>query len=406
MSRATDVLRRQTIGWSGPGTILHDFETLLEFIGEEGLRTTGKYYLIESRRLNELDEKMARPLRPARERPQLRSYPHLSGLYVLLRATRLAVPKGAGTTGMLVLDPAMVQQWWALNPTEQYFNLLEAWLRHGRGEMLGGSSGGADRLQSEALTVWHWAPDEGLDLQDDPRLVSCLVYSRLYACMLALFELFGLMEVDRGEPAPGENWRLLGLRRTKFGEAVVGAIFGKRPDRVVECILARQEDEPDFGAWQPIFEEYFPEWRNNLEFPEPEARDGVHYFKAKLGSPWRRIAIPADNSLEELARAIIDAFDFGGGHLYDFRFRERDGSEVRAYHPWCDDAEVHASDYLIGCLPLSEGQSMEFLYDYGTNWQFDVKLEKVGPPDRRLKGPRVVESRGEAPSEYGAGDEC
>ncbi len=37
----TQVLRRQAIDASGPGSILRDFETLLEFIGAEGLRARG-----------------------------------------------------------------------------------------------------------------------------------------------------------------------------------------------------------------------------------------------------------------------------------------------------------------------------------------------------------------------------
>ena len=46
---------------------------------------------------------------------------------------------------------------------------------------------------------------------------------------------------------------------------------------------------------------FFPEWINNLEFAEPEVRDGVFHFKVSLGKPWRRIAIPAKSDLDELA---------------------------------------------------------------------------------------------------------
>ena len=176
-------------------------------------------------------------------------------------------------------------------------------------------------------------------------------------------------------------------------------IVGKPLDVLIP--LARQEDEPDFGAWQPWFQECFPEWRKNLAFPEPEDRDGVFFFKAKLGSVWRRIAIPAECDLEALAWAILRAFKFDGDHLYDFSFPGRDGSQVRVVCPYIDDAEAWTDDYSIGCLPLAEGQSMEFTYDYGTGWRFDVKLEKVAPPNPRMKKPRLVESHGKPPKEYG-----
>ena len=97
-----ELLRKQTIGPDGPGTILRDFESLLDFIGPEGLRTTGKYHFLPLSRLLELDAKMAKPLRPGLSRPQQRSFPHLTGLYLLLRTTEFALAKGEGQAGRLV----------------------------------------------------------------------------------------------------------------------------------------------------------------------------------------------------------------------------------------------------------------------------------------------------------------
>ena len=44
-STSFDHLGSQVIDESGPGTVLRDFETLLEFVGLEGVRSTGKYHL-------------------------------------------------------------------------------------------------------------------------------------------------------------------------------------------------------------------------------------------------------------------------------------------------------------------------------------------------------------------------
>ena len=41
-----EVLRPQPIDRNGPGTILRDFESLLESFGTEGLRSAGKYHLL------------------------------------------------------------------------------------------------------------------------------------------------------------------------------------------------------------------------------------------------------------------------------------------------------------------------------------------------------------------------
>ena len=46
---------------------------------------------------------------------------------------------------------------------------------------------------------------------------------------------------------------------------------------------------------------------------------------------------------------------------------------------------MHTDEYSVGYLPLAEGQSMLFIYDYGANWQFDVKLGE----GRRRETPRT-----------------
>jgi hypothetical protein len=392
------VFRQQQIDLEHPGTILRDFETLLDSFGTEGLPAPGKHYLLPQDVLVELDARMAKPLRLRMKRPQQRSYPHLNGLYLLLRATQLAVPKGTGkTSGRLVLDPAVLDAWRSLNSTEQYFNLLEAWLLRGRESMLGEREGGSlsGEMARHTIDVWNRIGEKGVQVRKERFDVFYGVTAR---CMLALLELFGLADVNHGEPAEGESWQILAARRTPFGEAIFDTVLTLQ--QVLSWTLDSRDDQPDFGIWQPILQEHFPDWRGNLRLPEPEFRDGVYYFKVKLGSPWRRIAISAYNTLDNLAWAIIEAYRFDGDHLYKFDFRQRDGSHAEVTHSYVEDAKLHTNDYSIGDLPLEEGQSMEFLYDFGTSWRFDVKLEKVEPPNPRITKPRVVESHGKAPKEY------
>src|SRR5262249_46823128 len=97
----------------------------------------GKYNLLPLGALDELNLRLGRPLRLQLKRPQLRSHPYLMGLNLLLRASGLGRVEGAGEKGRLAPDPAVPVQWEGLNPTERYFNLLEAWLLVGRPEMVG-----------------------------------------------------------------------------------------------------------------------------------------------------------------------------------------------------------------------------------------------------------------------------
>ncbi|MCR4413116.1 MAG: hypothetical protein NUV77_11910, partial [Thermoguttaceae bacterium] len=332
-----ETLRRQAIDFDQPGTILRDFQTLLDFIGPEGVRATGKYHFLPLDRLFELDEKMSKPLRPPLERPQQRSFPALHGLYLLLRTTQLAVPEGSGrSTGKLVLNPFMLAQWESLNPTERYFNLLEAWLLRSSGETIGkGHARWGRGMFFDVMHCWTSIPKAG-SRRRKPSELSLLAYSTSRASNLALLEMFGAVDLELGRPVKGQTWPIRGIRRTEFGEALFEVLYKARgfyallpytdelsrvpddgttaadadgeSDEAEECGEwgEKPREERDFGVWQRWFQPYFPEWQKNLRFQEAEFREGVYYFMVTLGSAWRRIAVPARHTLESLAWAILD----------------------------------------------------------------------------------------------------
>ena len=113
---------------------------------------------------------------------------------------------------------------------------------------------------------------------------------------------------------------------------------------------------------------------------------------------WRLIAIPAGATLEELVGCILKSVRFDDEHLYEFTYVDRLGVRAKVVHPemegpWADQVTV-------GSLPLEPGQTMDLHYDFGDDWHFDVKLERIEPPDARLKKPRILESHGKAPKQY------
>src|SRR5438046_2376443 len=131
------LLREQGFTLDQPGTVLRDFQVLLQFVGTEGVPAAGKHHVLPLSAIDELDQQLSRPLRLQLKRPQLRSHPYLQGLHLLLRATGLTRVEGAGSKARLTLDPTVRAVWDGLNPTERYFALLEAWLLVGRPEMVG-----------------------------------------------------------------------------------------------------------------------------------------------------------------------------------------------------------------------------------------------------------------------------
>ncbi|SIO43560.1 pRiA4b ORF-3-like protein [Singulisphaera sp. GP187] len=416
-------LQSQVITADQPGPVLKDFGLILDYVGTKGVKSAGKYHLLPIACIPELDPHLSRSLDLSLtlKRPQLRSHPYLQGLNLLLRASGLGRVEGTGAKSRLSLDPAMLEQWNRLNPTEQYFNLLEAWLLYGRPIMVGDSNGRRrGSMLSSCMQTWLFLPENSRQVETRANgFIELIGISEGYY-QLALMDLFGLMNV--GQPPRGsERWLPTSLKPNPFGDAVFTLLAIKvdpfsgnvvsdeeqEEDEATEEEEAEGEDsdEPEFGIWQSVFQPYFPEWQESLVFPKREAREGTFLFRVSLAPTlWRRIAMPADSTLDELVGWILRAMKFDSDHLYMFTYTDSMGSKVSVSSPESDEGPW-TDEISIGRLPLEPGQSMELLYDFGDCWRFTVKLEKIEPPNVKIKAPGIVESHGAAPKQYSNWDD-
>jgi hypothetical protein len=287
-----------------------------------------------------------------------------------------------------------------LNPTERYGTLLESWLLRGSSDIVGERTRYGDTIPDNFYkSAWFLAdiPDDGLQVAGNPYVEDGLPYRPGWHNW-GLLPLFGCVRVEQGVPEPGDRWCIERVYRTQFGDALFSllarAFFGDF-DRISE--LALQEDAR-FGVLQPILKPYFSEWRNNLAILERATREGVHVFRVSLGRIWRRIAIPALAPLDSLASAIINSVGFSHDHLYNFSYENRFGGLAYLNHPYMDEGPW-ASEVEIGDLPIRIGEAMDFLYDFGDQWEFDVVLERVDP-EMDVQEPVVLERHGESPEQY------
>ena len=118
-------LRALTVDENGPGTILRDFEMLLSYVRGRDLPVSKTHHLLPIRALPEINARLAHPIQLDLKRPQLKSYPHIRGLYLLLRATGLALIGGTPSRPVLGVDQELYERWSNLNPTERYSNAAE-----------------------------------------------------------------------------------------------------------------------------------------------------------------------------------------------------------------------------------------------------------------------------------------
>jgi len=120
-------LKNQTFSDNEPGTLLKDFSSLLDFIGPGCIPVSGKNHLMAIKLLPQLNLLMSHPLDVKLKRPQQKSFPHINGLYLLLRASGLTQIVQEKKEAKLMLDNKVLADWKSLNPTERYFALFDAW---------------------------------------------------------------------------------------------------------------------------------------------------------------------------------------------------------------------------------------------------------------------------------------
>ena len=409
--RCRQLLTETQISASGPGSILSDMQTLIEFIGTRDITTGSSRGNLPTAVLPELNARLSQPIELELKRPLLRDYPNISGLYVLLRVMDLV---RADEKRVWINDEALAR-WVRLHPTEQYFTLLEAWLVHADEEVLGGESrrefeqfSSNLRFLADILSARWKTFNDAIHTYAFLRGVSAL-NAHLQA-------KFGLIEVQplalAGRRSSTRGWIMGKARRTPWGEAVAWAILEMLClDENFLHYHYRLPEDADFGVLQPAFQSYFPEWQKVWAEAEAAARPGVYIFKASLdprrrrGEAWRRLAVPHDASLDEFAVSILEAFKFTDtDHLYEFRYRDQFGKTRTYNHPYTDNGP-YGSEIEVGETGLPEKGTMKFVFDFGDRWDFILQLERIDPLAGRTKRIKLIDSGGQAPKQYPDGDE-
>jgi hypothetical protein len=127
-------------------------------------------------------------------------------------------------------------------------------------------------------------------------------------------------------------------------------------------------------------------------------------FSAPPGAPsiWREVELAADQTLAELGERIPAAFGFDDDHLWSFFLSgtpwDRASEYARLPDPPNGGHERGADGLRVGDAPAKK--EFLFLFDYGDEWHFGVKLVRTGQVERGARYPRVVASQGQAPPQY------
>jgi Plasmid pRiA4b ORF-3-like protein len=120
----------------------------------------------------------------------------------------------------------------------------------------------------------------------------------------------------------------------------------------------------------------------------------------------RMIEIRGDQTLEQLHRAIFEAYNRWEEHLYEFQLGKRpfdpegpnygptDPSPTKGRH---GDARTTRLDD----LGLEPGRVFGYWFDFGDDWYHQIQVERVERAIPTVTYPRVIKRVGKSPPQYG-----
>lgn len=428
-----------------PTPLLRDFAAFTGYLSTHNIVLTPTNKFLSGRDLYELNQEMTHPLPDTTPRTSQGVYPLLHLFYHLVLAGKL-FRKVSEKGSRLALKPTdRLQAYEELNLTERYFFLLETfWIDTDWETLKEGCFGGPSMYIVPYLleSLIEQQPGKRIYLKGKEALdIAQFLWNWGY--FLLYFSFFGFWEVTRDEDLVTHKWpkrsflaetmtpSTFGVtmaevlrearnlsdwnlpNRREFGEldavpgspllgedplALLGAEPGKKRSKASIVVDKGKPGDSFFLSFAPLFAE--GELQKTLPREKIKFVDGTYIFKVTLTrNLWRRIEISADDTLLDLHSSIQEAYDFDYSHLYSFFMDGRPWSRERFVSPYEDDGP-YVDEVSIGNLELYVGQTILYLFDYGTEWRFRVKLEEIRKEDSKPRKPTIIEEKGESPEQY------
>jgi hypothetical protein len=390
-----------------PGSILKDFSTLLAFIGEGKYLVSQKLLNFPPLALNDLNQRMTKPIQHGFIRPTQTTFPHIDLMYQVMRRLGFLSYQPKRKNKKLYLNNNALTIWKKLNVTEQYFELLNACLSY--------APESVSIAQSVRNLNQKYASKGQISISKSERR-DFKYMLRFYG--LAFLELFGLYKIEQGKPEKKTGWKVMSLEATPQGKAIFPYFdtleLDSSPNEAMEAFFSTVTNSTPVVIKKTVYEmfsPFFPAYKQKYIPPATKAIsiEGNYIFKISLHKCWRRIEIPHTMTLSQLGHAILYYFDFQNDHLHEFSCRDKTGKTITYPHYAAIGGganEACASDKIIlSKLMLEPGMNMTFWFDFGDSWIFDVFLEEL-KPSLEIDNPygKLLGSKSEAPEQYSQWD--
>ncbi|MDZ7898993.1 MAG: hypothetical protein U5N85_13345 [Arcicella sp.] len=166
----------------------------------------------------------------------------------------------------------------------------------------------------------------------------------------------------------------------------------------------RDDEKGDFiEPFKKLFDETID---SILELPPHEFVSGKYTFKLEIDKKsYRIIEIDGGDTLLDLHDIIQEALEFENDHMFSFTIGDE---EEIVGNPWGHNdglSDQEPAEVRLGDIEFYIGQTIDYAFDFGDNWHFDVILLEINPDAKPLKSAKIIKKIGKAPEQYEDYDE-
>ncbi len=360
-----------------PGMIVSDFNSIATYIFKNKILVKGKGRQFPVKLLETLNHLLTHPLKHGFTQPQQKSFPHLHGLYWLLRASGLLRLKQRGKKKYFEINASYYQKWGELNDMEQYCNLLDIWWFHTSPEIID-SYGFQQEFYFSLLNLWgKFVRTKALHFKDYEDFMLNQAYGRAH--IYSLLELFGLVKVDVRSSVQGTGWNVKTISPTNLGVQLIARLT-KTLISISDKVSLNYDDVE--GRFILEIKSQYPQWVRH--FPPKEKTkfcNSTYVIGAYLGKTYEQIIMKSNKKFSDLADEILSSFEIEEWeHIYDFYYDSVTGEKHNIVHPRIDQYDedcVHADKIRLGDIIWEEGTSIIFVFNYMAEQRYKIILEKV-----------------------------
>ncbi|MFQ6052150.1 MAG: plasmid pRiA4b ORF-3 family protein [Candidatus Hydrothermarchaeota archaeon] len=415
---------RLVINETDPVPLVKDFDTFVSYLAENQPYLTKKKQFLPPKVVYHINHLMSKPNKENTPRTGQELYPLLHLFYYLVFYGKLFKKVFEGSQKIKMQKIDRIKEYLHLTPPEKYFFLLETFWVDCDWNKLG------VRVRVEYI-IWRVTsvlkfiakrnPGETISPKelDEREFPTFPMFDDFFMLYLSFFGFFKLTRDEKlyKEFQLKKYFPISSLTPSLLGVTLAPILCKERPlekwnlsfrQKIEGKILSfpglelNQQNEKRYVPFFKAFTDFFQEGelQKTLSRKPRKLSRGTFIFKVSVGKGiWRKIAISGECTLEDLHVAIQDAFHFDFDHLYAFFMDGEPWSYDAIYALGCEEGP-YVDEIRIGEMELSVGEQFLYLFDFGDEWDFEVRLVEIKKEYPKPSKPKVVESKGEAPEQY------